>query len=295
MSYRMTNVEKWKDLWFSNLSPNAKLLFFYLVENCDNAGFFEINKKFILFYTGLNENQLMDAVVELKKSYIKSKDGTKLWFKNFLKYQKKLPLNIANNSHKQVISTILDNLQDENKFKGNETINSILPTDLQLPITQVRKKKEQKVEPINEITISDNSNNILNITLEQPISSIKPNDDFLNSNPFVKNNQSEIESKSKRFVKPSSRDVYEYMVENEFEFAKIESVRFYDFYESNGWRIGKNSMKDWKATVRNWMKNYYERNRISTPKLSKLQAIQEAHESMENKDWNEEYKDFKNE
>jgi hypothetical protein len=291
----MTNVEKWKDLWFSNLSPNAKLLFFYLVENCDNAGFFEINKKFILFYTGLNENQLMDAVVELKKSYIKSKDGTKLWFKNFLKYQKKLPLNIANNSHKQVISTILDNLQDENKFKGNETINSILPTDLQLPITQVRKKKEQKVEPINEITISDNSNNILNITLEQPISSIKPNDDFLNSNPFVKNNQSEIESKSKRFVKPSSRDVYEYMVENEFEFAKIESVRFYDFYESNGWRIGKNSMKDWKATVRNWMKNYYERNRISTPKLSKLQAIQEAHESMENKDWNEEYKDFKNE
>jgi len=68
-----------------------------------------------------------------------------------------------------------------------------------------------------------------------------------------------------------------------------------DFYESNGWRIGKNSMKDWKATVRNWMKNYYERNRISTPKLSKLQAIQEAHESMENKDWNKEYKDFKNE
>ena len=54
MSYRITNIEKWKDLWFSNLSPNAKLLFFYFVENCDNAGFFEVNKKFMLFYTGLD-------------------------------------------------------------------------------------------------------------------------------------------------------------------------------------------------------------------------------------------------
>ena len=67
MSYRMSNTEKWSDLWFSNLSPNAKLLFFYFVENCDNAGFFEVNKKFMLFHTGFNEQQLMEAGTELKK------------------------------------------------------------------------------------------------------------------------------------------------------------------------------------------------------------------------------------
>ena len=76
MSYRMSNTEKWKDLWFNNLSPHAKLLFFYFVENCDNAGFFEVNKKFMLFHTGFNEQELMDAGIELKKSYLKSKDGT---------------------------------------------------------------------------------------------------------------------------------------------------------------------------------------------------------------------------
>ena len=130
MSYRISNTEKWKDLWFSNLSPHAKLLFFYFVENCDNAGFFEVNKKFMLFYTGLSEELLMEAGTELKKSYIKSQDGTKLWFKNFLKYQKKLPLSSTSNVHKQIIAIIQDNLSDETKFKGNVVINSLLPIDL---------------------------------------------------------------------------------------------------------------------------------------------------------------------
>jgi hypothetical protein len=70
----------------------------------------------MLFHTGLTEEQLMEAGTELKKSYIKSHDGTKLWFKNFLKYQKKLPLNSANNVHKQIIHLIHENLSDEKKF-----------------------------------------------------------------------------------------------------------------------------------------------------------------------------------
>ena len=171
MSYRITNIDKWKDLWFSNLSPHAKLLFFYFVENCDNAGFFEVNKKFMLFYTGLNEEQLMDAGTELKKSYIKSQDGTKLWFKNFLKY----------------------------------------------------------------------------------------------------------------------------MVENEFEFAKIESQKFINFFESKGWKVGKNPMKSWKSAVANWIINFYDRNKIQTTKKSKLEVIEQSHAINENIDWNEVYKESTNE
>jgi hypothetical protein len=30
------------------------------------------------------------------------------------------------------------------------------------------------------------------------------------------------------------------------------SQRFVDYYESNGWKVGKNPMKDWKAAVRTW-------------------------------------------
>jgi hypothetical protein len=34
-----------------------------------------------------------------------------------------------------------------------------------------------------------------------------------------------------------------------------ESERFFDYYTANGWRVGKNPMKDWKAAARNWCKN----------------------------------------
>jgi hypothetical protein len=43
--------------------------------------------------------------------------------------------------------------------------------------------------------------------------------------------------------------------------------RFYDHYESNGWKVGKNSMKDWKAAVRNWEPNHKKIGAQSTNKL----------------------------
>lgn len=33
-----------------------------------------------------------------------------------------------------------------------------------------------------------------------------------------------------------------------------EAKRFYDYYTANGWKVGKNSMKDWKAAARNWIR-----------------------------------------
>jgi hypothetical protein len=34
-----------------------------------------------------------------------------------------------------------------------------------------------------------------------------------------------------------------------------ESERFYHYYESNGWMIGKNKMKCWKSAIVTWKKN----------------------------------------
>jgi hypothetical protein len=51
----------------------------------------------------------------------------------------------------------------------------------------------------------------------------------------------------------------------------------------------------WKSAVATWMINYYKRNKISTPKISKLEAIQKSHENNENIDWNEHYKESTNE
>ena len=39
------------------------------------------------------------------------------------------------------------------------------------------------------------------------------------------------------------------------EQGKIESEKFFNYYESNGWKVGKNPMKNWKAAANNWITN----------------------------------------
>ncbi len=53
----------------------------------------------------------------------------------------------------------------------------------------------------------------------------------------------------KRFVKPSVSEIKAYCAERG---NAVNAQAFFDFYESNGWKVGKNSMKDWKASVRTW-------------------------------------------
>lgn len=55
--------------------------------------------------------------------------------------------------------------------------------------------------------------------------------------------------KAKRFVKPTLEEVRAYCQSRQ---NGVDAERFYDYYESNGWRVGKSPMKDWKAAVRTW-------------------------------------------
>ena len=52
-----------------------------------------------------------------------------------------------------------------------------------------------------------------------------------------------------RFKKPTINDIKDYCIERN---NNIDSIRFHNYYESKGWMIGKNKMKDWKAAVRTW-------------------------------------------
>ena len=60
---------------------------------------------------------------------------------------------------------------------------------------------------------------------------------------------------SSKFRKPTDFEVIEYMKEKNFINPGAECEKFVDHYNANGWKVGKNSMKDWKAAVRNWAKN----------------------------------------
>ena len=48
---------------------------------------------------------------------------------------------------------------------------------------------------------------------------------------------------------PTLEDVKAYCNERN---NRVDPERFIDYYTANGWKVGKNPMKDWKAAVRTW-------------------------------------------
>lgn len=62
---------------------------------------------------------------------------------------------------------------------------------------------------------------------------------------------SKPDSKHRRetFSKPTLEEVRAYCEERH---NGIDPEKFYDYYESQGWLVGKSRMKDWKAAMRNW-------------------------------------------
>ena len=48
--------------------------------------------------------------------------------------------------------------------------------------------------------------------------------------------------------------------------AKEQSEKLHDYYAANGWKVGRNPMKDWKAATRNWLKGF-SGNQASQPQV----------------------------
>lgn len=69
-----------------------------------------------------------------------------------------------------------------------------------------------------------------------------------------------IVSDRKRFTAPTIEDVKAYCKERG---NRVDPERFIDYYTSNGWKVGKNPMKDWKAAVRTWERSEPKQGRMS--------------------------------
>ena len=78
--------------------------------------------------------------------------------------------------------------------------------------------------------------------------------------------------KAKRFTPPTLDEVIAYCNERN---NNIDANHFIDYYTSNGWLVGKNKMKDWKAAIRTWERNGYSQSRQSKPSKPINQTAQE--------------------
>lgn len=78
---------------------------------------------------------------------------------------------------------------------------------------------------------------------------------------------------AKRFTPPTLDEIKAYCQERK---NGINPETFYDFYQSKGWMVGKNPMKDWKAAVRTWERRDKKDNPDMPEKkdISKLKALE---------------------
>ena len=80
--------------------------------------------------------------------------------------------------------------------------------------------------------------------------------------------------KNKRFTKPNIQEIKDYCFERK---NNVNAESFSNYYEARGWKLKGIQMKDWKACVRTWEGNDYNKPQISQPKQSFMikQQIQE--------------------
>ena len=207
MAKRMTDTDKWKKRFLRELKPQHKLLWFYILDDCNHAGIWDVAIEVASIRVG--EELIYDMLPQAFLDKIVIFDNGDKWFiPDFIDFQYG-ELNPNSNVHKSVIA-LLEKYNLQGYVKGSQGVETT-PQD---------KDKDKDI---------------------------------------VK-----VKAKVKRFKKPTVVDIAEYCIERN---NSVDAEKFYDYYSSNGWKVGKNPMKDWKASVRTWEKNNtQEKENVSQPK-----------------------------
>lgn len=86
----------------------------------------------------------------------------------------------------------------------------------------------------------------------------------------------EPKKEAKRFVKPTQEEVVEYFFEKLHATSNVEAIKFFSYYESNGWRVGRNPMKNWHSAASGWWtRNQQQTQSYGTNKYEKSIAERE--------------------
>lgn len=110
-------------------------------------------------------------------------------------------------------------------------------------------------------SLSDNSESLKS----QEIANIAVNvNEDVNVNVNVNEDVKKKRGERKNFKKPTLEEIRTYC--NSIA-ANINPETFYNHYETNGWKVGKNSMKDWQAAIKGW--NSREKDKIYKQPLTK--------------------------
>lgn len=229
MSKRFTDSEKFRDIWYRKLSPTMKCFWEYLLSECNNAGIIDIDFESASFHIGAEVTEA--DISKYDGRVIKLNDG-KYFIPKFIQFQQGT-LNIQNSAHKPIIECLKKyGYTIDQPFE--EFIGSLQATNTpQLPPLEGGLVGGQP-------TISNSNSNSKG-----------------NSNGKSNNNITLTPRARESFKKPTLEEVQAYCQERK---NNVDAEKWLDYYTANGWKVGKNSMKDWRAAVRTW-----EKGTVSAP------------------------------
>ena len=130
------------------------------------------------------------------------------------------------------------------------TITSLVGTEYQQTYQQKEQQQYQQVEQ-QPYHIERHKTKDINTTSNEVVYVEQPKDD-----PKPKR-----KSKTKPFVKPTIEEIRAYIDEKG---VSVDAEKFYHFYESKGWMVGKNKMKSWTSAIQTWARGSDKNQRTST-------------------------------
>lgn len=135
---RLVETNRWQDNWFVELNPNSKLLLSYLYDCCDEIGSIDLNYAVWSAQLKMDKQSIIESLKELQTALLSDKKK-KIFIKDYLKHQKKLPLRIGIEEDDWIINKLKGSLE---KFNNAPEIINILKNHV-LDQSQIKQKKEK--------------------------------------------------------------------------------------------------------------------------------------------------------
>lgn len=99
-------------------------------------------------------------------------------------------------------------------------------------------------------------------------------------NKSIEKKEKKFRASADAFVKPTVEEIAAYIKEKGYS---IDAEYFYNYYESNGWIVGKTKMKNWKSAVANWQKRNKEYGNNTQDAAQSSYDIDEVEEQVRRK------------
>ena len=234
--YRTICLTFWTDTKIADeFTPEDRYFYLYLFTNphTNLAGCYEVGISQMANETGYNKDsveQLLKRFSEIHKVAVYSNETKEVLLLNWHKY----------------------NWTSSDKFRKplEVEINKVKEPTFRDYLTKLFNGKNVRYG-IDTICIGTNcTDTSVTVTDTVYIDSVNTNDSNTVS-LTVCDKQKNRETKSNRFVPPTVEEIAAYCNERG---NNIDPEAFYAFYESKGWMIGKNKMKNWKMAITTWEK-----------------------------------------